>query len=279
MAKREDRKKDRKIEEIADALKKAGAVSQQPPEHAAYRFKFGDGIVTIYKSGSIVYGGKERDRDVLKSVVDTVLIGNVDKTPRIGCDEAGKGEYVGPLVVACVYCDGPAVEELIKMGVKDSKRLSDKKVCELAEKIKQVAHGAVKVLMPQEYNKLYSKYKNLNRLLDSVYLSLIEKLVKKYKPLKVVVDKYGNSVEKRLRDCLPESVEIVVVERAEKDPVVAAASIIARAERLKGCKMLEKKFGVSIPAGNSREEIVKFLKSVSKDMLTYLAKIHFNMNV
>ncbi len=279
MAKRKDKEENSRIEEIAEALKSAGAVSEDPPQHATYRFRLGDGIVTIYKSGSIVYGGKGNGKETLKSIVNGVLTKNIDTTPRIGCDEAGKGEYAGPLVVACIYCDESAVKELIKLGVRDSKKLSDERVLKLAEEIKRVAHGAVKVLMPQEYNRLYSHYKNLNRLLDAVYVSLIDKLVKKYKPERVVVDKYGNGIEKRLRDSLPGSVDIVVVERAESDPVVAAASIVARAEKLKGCQLLEKKFGVKIPSGNDKNQIVQFLKSVSENMLPYLVKTHFNMNV
>ncbi|OMH41303.1 ribonuclease HIII [Desulfurobacterium indicum] len=279
MVRREDKKENSRIEEVAKALESAGAVSENPPQHAIYRFRLGDGIVTIYKSGSIVYGGKGDDKEILKSIVDSVLTENVDITPRIGCDEAGKGEYAGPLVVACIYCDEPAVKELIKLGVKDSKKLSDEKVLRLADEIKKVAHGAVRVLMPQEYNRLYANYKNINRLLDVVYLSLIDKLVKKYKPKRVIVDKYGSGIKKKLCDNLPDSVDIVVVEKAESDPVVAAASIVARAEKLKGCQLLEKKFGVKIPSGNNKDQISHFLQSVSENMLPYLVKMHFNMNV
>ncbi|WP_456397617.1 ribonuclease HIII [Desulfurobacterium sp.] len=279
MVKGEDKKENSRIEEIVKALKNAGAVSENPPQYAAYRFKLGDGIVTIYKSGSVVYGGRGKGREILEDIVNTVLTENVDATPRVGCDEAGKGEYAGPLVVACIYCDESAVKQLIKLGVRDSKKLSGEKVLKLAEEIKKIAHGAVKVLMPQEYNRLYSHYKNLNRLLDAVYLSLIDKLVKKYKPERVVVDKYSSGIEKRLRDNLPDSVDIVVVEKAESDPVVAAASIVARAEKLKGCQLLERKFGIKIPSGNNKDQIAHFLKSVSENMLPYLVKVHFNMNV
>ncbi|WP_457568693.1 ribonuclease HIII [Desulfurobacterium sp.] len=277
MAERESKEKAEKINAIKEALIRTGAISQPPPEHAAFRFVLGDGVVTVYNSGSVVYGGKGEGKKALKNAVDSVLTEFADKTPRIGCDEAGKGEFAGPLVVACVYCDGDAVESLVKLGVKDSKKLSNDRVFELAEKIKKIARGAVKVLMPYEYNRLYSKYRNLNRLLDSVYLSLIERLVKKYRPEKVIVDKYGNRIEGQLRRILPDSVKIEVVEKAEEDPVVAAASIVARAERLKGCKILEEKFGVSIPSGNSREDVSRFLKSVPENVLTYLVKTHFNV--
>ena len=43
---------------------------------------------------------------------------------HIGSDEAGKGDYFGPLVVAAVYADEVALEQLPQAGVKDSKRVS-----------------------------------------------------------------------------------------------------------------------------------------------------------
>ena len=44
---------------------------------------------------------------------------------RIGLDESGKGDYFGPLVVGAVYVDESTEAKLIRMGVRDSKRVAE----------------------------------------------------------------------------------------------------------------------------------------------------------
>lgn len=61
--------------------------------------------------------------------------------PHCGIDESGKGDYFGPLVVACVYTEKETAKELIKIGVTDSKNIkNDKKAIALAEKIKKIVN-------------------------------------------------------------------------------------------------------------------------------------------
>ncbi len=52
-----------------------------------------------------------------------------------GCDEAGRGCIIGPLVVAGVSVTPEEEEKLKRIGVKDSKELPHHKREELAEKI------------------------------------------------------------------------------------------------------------------------------------------------
>mgnify|MGYP003345646009 CR=1 FL=1 len=51
---------------------------------------------------------------------------------RIGIDESGKGDYFGPLVIAAVFVDGTTQGELRLMEVRDSKKISDGRVLEMA---------------------------------------------------------------------------------------------------------------------------------------------------
>ena len=55
---------------------------------------------------------------------------------HIGTDESGKGDFFGPLVIAGVMADEKIAEKFIKLGIKDSKKLTDKKMLVLAEEIK-----------------------------------------------------------------------------------------------------------------------------------------------
>ncbi len=60
----------------------------------------------------------------------------------LGIDEAGRGCLAGSLFVAGVACDEKTALEFLKMGLKDSKKLSPKKRFFLEDKIK--THGEVK---------------------------------------------------------------------------------------------------------------------------------------
>ena len=57
----------------------------------------------------------------------------------LGIDDAGRGPVIGPMVLAgCLINEGPE-NELKKMGVKDSKQLTQKRREMLAEKIREKA--------------------------------------------------------------------------------------------------------------------------------------------
>ena len=89
----------------------------------------------------------------------------VDLTPRIGGDEAGKGDFFGPLCVAAVQADENGIKELLKLGVRDSKQMTDKIMLAMAPKIRAVAAVSVVRISPVKYNEMYSSFKNLNHLL------------------------------------------------------------------------------------------------------------------
>lgn len=46
---------------------------------------------------------------------------------HIGTDESGKGDFFGPLVIAGVLADEKSAQYFRELGIKDSKKLSDKK--------------------------------------------------------------------------------------------------------------------------------------------------------
>ncbi len=45
----------------------------------------------------------------------------------VGVDEAGRGCFIGPLVVAGASFDADKIQALVDLGVKDSKKLTCKK--------------------------------------------------------------------------------------------------------------------------------------------------------
>ena len=56
---------------------------------------------------------------------------------RIGTDESGKGDYFGYLVVAAVFVDHDTEAALDDLGVRDSKRVSDRSAARLAAQVRR----------------------------------------------------------------------------------------------------------------------------------------------
>ena len=84
---------------------------------------------------------------------------------RIGIDESGKGDYFGPLVIAAVFVDATTQNELTLINVRDSKKISDGRILEMAPDIRMLCPHSIIAIGPQRYNELYAKIRNLNRLL------------------------------------------------------------------------------------------------------------------
>jgi len=110
---------------------------------------------------------------------------------HIGVDEAGKGDYFGPLTVAAVYVTAESALELIRLGVRDSKTISDAVIAELALKIRELCPNVVHVLMPPEYNAAYRHHQNLNRLLAEAHAKAIEALSAQTGCRQVVSDQFA----------------------------------------------------------------------------------------
>ncbi len=261
-----------KIEKLVKNLKKLGAVEIPAPLHASHRLKLKNGELIIYKSGSLVYAGRNRN-DIKQEVIELVLEME-GEFPQIGCDEAGKGEFFGPLVVACVCAEKSCFKRLLEIEVKDSKKLRKESILELANEIKNHCHGTVRVIWPEQYNRLYEKLGNLNRLLENVYLDTLKKLLKRCKARKILVDKFSKKVEEFLKEEIP-GIEITAKVKGESNPVIAAASIIAKAERLKAIEKLSKELGFKVNEGNLNNR--DLLEKIPKEMLHRYVKLHFKV--
>ena len=184
--------------------------------------------------------------------------------PHAGSDESGKGDYFGPLVVCCAYTDEALSEKMQEMGVKDCKQMSDKSVLTAGAKLRALLGPtgyAVVKLGPAAYNRLYSKIKNINRMLAWAHGTAIEELLEKRQSCpRVVVDQFAPTESTILRALKTRGKAIKVEQRhkAESDIAVAAASVIAREIFLRDImKMGEEIFGPpaegreNVPAGSS----------------------------
>lgn len=241
----------------------------------------------LYKSGKIVIQGKASP-DWVSFTLEPEILGafpfshqelSIDKEAHLGLDESGKGDLFGPLVVAGVYADAAGIEELLKIGVKDCKKLTDAKTKSLSAKIKKKFIYHTLVLLPEKYNELYTKIGNLNHLLAWGHATVIGKLAEKSGCYRALVDQFANpalllkkvqSKDKRLK--------LEQKTHAEADPVVAAASIIARESFLRHLENLGKLHGINLPKGAgapSNQALQAFLSRHGPEALSQVAKLHF----
>lgn len=198
---------------------------------------------------------------------------------HIGTDESGKGDYFGPLVAAGVFLPEGQEPVLQELGVRDSKRISDNRVRQLAEEIKQSYPHSIVAIGPEKYNALYEKLRNLNRLLAWAHSRVIENILEEVNCTMVLTDQFGD--ESFVRNALMKkgkNIELIQRPKAEEDMAVAAASILARAEFLKRLYFLSQDAGANLPKGASplvEEAAVGLVRSHGPDILNKYAKIHF----
>ena len=154
--------------------------------------------------------------------------------PHAGGDESGKGDFFGPLVVACCYVDESIARQMREIGVKDCKEMTDKAVLAVGSQIRRLlgkdGFSFVKI-GPAAYNRLYAKIKNINRLLAWAHGTCIEDLLTKRPDCgRVVIDQFAptEAVIKRALKERGKRANIVQRHKAEDDIAVAAASVVAR---------------------------------------------------
>ncbi len=202
-----------------------------------------------------------------------------NKIERIGIDESGKGDYFGPLVIAAVFVDATTQGELRLMQVRDSKKISDGRILEMAPDIKTICPHSVIAIGPPKYNELYAKIRNLNRLLAWGHAKALETLLERVTCERAISDQFGN--ERLILNVLQEKGRKIVLEqrtKAESDLAVAAASILARADFLLRLKRLSSEVGTTLPKGAAPavELAAKMIiKKHGQDRLGSVAKLHF----
>jgi ribonuclease HIII len=197
----------------------------------------------------------------------------------IGVDEAGKGDYFGPLVIAACFSDDKIDQAFLSIGLRESKKVTDNRAFVLEREIKKLAPCSVVAIGPEKYNELHAKIRNLNRLLAWGHARALENLLLQVNPREVVSDQFGdkslieNALLKKGR-----GIKLIQMPRAEVIPAVAAASILARAEFLRRLEGLSTQFGITLPkgAGTLVDNAGRvFVTRLGRDELSKVAKIHF----
>ncbi|MBI1927535.1 ribonuclease HIII [Candidatus Poribacteria bacterium] len=202
----------------------------------------------------------------------------------IGTDEAGKGDYFGPLAAAGVYVNAEMGEGLRALGVRDSKKISDGPIRKLAQEIRmRYGHYVSSIeVTPLRYNAMYAAFTksggNLNYLLAWLHAQAIRNLLNRVDCRYVLVDGFAKPevLASQLQPVQPK-IELVQVPKAESDIAVAAASIIARDLFLRRLDQLSEQYQMKLPKGASHviETGRQFVERHGIEALRHVAKLHF----
>jgi ribonuclease HIII len=256
---------------LASVLPRLHAVGIFPddmqPIPYGLKLVFGEGkhrsVVSLYyskKKGLSVVAGKGKGQMGAEDIArllrgEPELPANEAKLERwIGTDEAGKGDYFGPLVTAGVLLDRATCEEVVALGATDSKQLDDARLLAIAGRLRGLLgpNAAVVAVNPVRYNQLYADLRRRGRKLNDLVAWTHGRAVADLQERDlafdaVVVDRFASTA--LIRRHMPGGVKVLARPKAEDNPAVAAASILARARYLDRLASLTEEFGVTMRPG------------------------------
>lgn len=207
----------------------------------------------------------------------------------IGADETGVGDYLTPIVAASVFVEHSQIEQLIELGVKDSKQLSDSKIKTLFSQIKDLIKYRVNHLTQKGYNNL-NKYLNAHEIKMFLHIKSITQLEKidKVNEDLILLDQFASeeNITKYYESLMNSKLktdeikkELVLAEKAEsKHVAVACASIVARYYFLEMMQEQEEACDMKFPLGtneNVEKVALEFCQKFGRKALYEIAKISF----
>ncbi|MBL9212661.1 MAG: ribonuclease HIII [Opitutaceae bacterium] len=261
--------------------------------HFAFKADHQKVNVSAYTSGKVVIAGKGTEdfvRDVIEpEITGAAKLGYDDVLhpdwfeAHAGLDESGKGDFFGPVIAATVIADRGMIEAWIKAGVKDSKKIAEQQIFKLDQIIRET-HGAVVRTcfcgMPK-YNELMARPgANLNRLLAWQHATALEQALAQKRVPWGLLDQFTEQplVQRELARKGVTGFDLRMRTKAEEDPVVAAASVVARAEFQRQIVLLSKKFGEKLQKGAGplvKTQGAQIIARFGARALGDFAKLHF----
>ena len=284
-------------------------IQEKAEDNCSYRFDIGNEskiVIRHYTNGTLYVRGLTGDfwnnvQSAIESIskqklaVSTAEISRsgdsqndlpADVLTWIGVDEAGKGDYFGPLVTAAVLIDESNREQLSSIGIRDSKTLSDQRNIELGTDIAKICGDKSYVLttMPEKYNQLLTaSFKgNSQNMLGWQHRRAMENILLKYDCEWAICDQFGKEsfINEGLKTGRGAKINILQRPKAESNLAVAAASILARREFLIRLVKMNEEYQVTFPKGASDTKTIisvaqSLIKRRGEDVLAKVAKTHF----
>ena len=255
-----------------------------PPQYAKWQLKPENCVITCYTSGKTVFQGKDANvyaaafmevRDEISTPTTT------SHYPQAGSDEVGTGDYFGPVCVCASYVTKDDVDFLVKLGVRDSKQMSDADMLKIGPLLMERIPHSLLIVPPQKYNQVHES-NNLNaikaKLHNQAYINLAKKIEL---PSFKIIDQFTpeTSYYRYLKN-EPQIIRGIHFETKAEDKYlsVAVGSIISRYGFLKTWEEMEQKYNMTLPKGSGdKVDIVaqEFVERYGLERLGEIAKLHF----
>lgn len=271
-----------------DSLRKAWKENAQTPSnpYVTDEFRLDNCIILIYQSGKVVFQGKDAEiyaspflpqEQVTFSFVENKQI----PYPQCGSDEVGTGDYFGPVCVCASIVHQKDISFLEELGVKDSKKLTDDQIQQIAPQLMRHFTHSLLILKPEKYNDVHEK-DNMNAIKAKLHNQAFLNLKKKQPlPAFCVVDQFTpeKSYYRYLKDT-PEVFRSIHFETHAEDTyyAVAVGSIISRYAFLKEMEQMERQYDMSFQKGGGHladQCAITFVEKYGFERLHEVAKMHF----
>ena len=257
------------------------APSKNP--YIRYFLKLPQATVSIYTSGKILLQGEGAEKYASFFGYQAVEQTSGQNLPLIGTDEVGNGSYFGGLAVVASFVTPDQHDFLRKLGVGDSKTLTDPKIRQIAPILKEKIQHQALLLSPSKYNEVIGNRYNAVSVKVALHNQAIYLLLQKgVQPEKIVIDAFtsAKNYDKYLaQEANRFSNPISLEEKAEgKYLAVAVSSIIARDLFLENLENLGRELGYQLPsgAGTASDKVAsQILQAYGMQGLNFCAKLHF----
>ncbi|HAR2860323.1 TPA: ribonuclease HIII [Staphylococcus aureus] len=272
------------------------------PQGMKARAKYQNTTVNIYQSGKVMFQGnhaeavskellpqhsqlntnKTKKKNMANSFLEQTLM--YDQFNCIGSDEAGSGDYFGPLTVCAAFVTKEHVPILKTLGVDDSKKLTDTKIVELAEQLVTFIPHSLLTLHNEKYNiqqaKGWTQVKMKAVLHNEAIKNVLEKIDSSQLDY-IVIDQFAKREvynHYALSDIpLPKKTKFET-KGESKSLAIAVASIISRYAFVTYMDQISKNINMAIPKGaGAKVDVIaaKIIKKYGLSRLDTISKKHF----
>jgi len=272
---------EKEIQAFLEHYQTSLAPSKNP--YIRYFLRLPQATVSIYTSGKVLLQGEGAEKYARFFGYQVVEQTSGQNLPLIGTDEVGNGSYFGGLAVVASFVTPDQHDFLRKLGVGDSKTLTDQKIRQIAPILKEKIQHQALLLSPSKYNEVIGDRYNAVSVKVALHNQAIYLLLQKgVQPEKIVIDAFtsAKNYDKYLaQEANRFSNPISLEEKAEgKYLAVAVSSIIARDLFLENLENLGRELGYQLPsgAGTASDKVAsQILQAYGMQGLNSCAKLHF----
>lgn len=270
-----------------------GYLNYNTSEYIIARAKLSNATITFYKTNVVLFQGENEAHEynhwALKfnlPLEESINNKHIDYSnlSAIGSDEVGTGDYFGPIVVCATYVSSDKIIELKKLGVKDSKLLTDKQIISIGVKLAEIIPYSIMFLEPKKINNLSKEKANFNFLKSYLHNRVIISILNKIQNVKldaILIDEFTPK-EKYLEYLKNEQkveTNVIMIPKGEREHIaIAAASILARYTFLREITKYSNQYSFTILKGAGHEvdkTAISFVKAYGWNELATIAKLKF----